>query len=276
MAGMRLLLTASTSDEGPYSSEEQAPETSIQPPQETSIEPPPDTSIPAPETSTPAPETSTLAVPDTSSLVPETSSKETTTSISTITSPPSSAPTSLSSQESPTPSATDPSLGTQTCAQRCLAAVATTPCSGLSGYLRDVESCFVTESCPLSLVSDAARDYSLNCQSSSMLSGSTITTGTPPGSTVTVIETAVIHSIAVTTVSGETYIVTSALTTRFSGQPSDSTGGAGVSTIGASSASGTALPNLEVSPLASSQAFLITAVTLVVGLLVGGFTCLAF
>ncbi|KAG8737955.1 hypothetical protein FRC10_007469 [Ceratobasidium sp. 414] len=185
-------------------------------------------------------------------------------------------------------------------------------CNGFTdshaGFLADAQQCFTAQNCDPGAVTGALREYYSVCRNLSVSSDTTSTTSTsstidtssstsdttswppvtvtpsPPPSrsvpdrTATVIETFIIQSGAVITVSGRAYTAGAALTTTFSGQFGDFAGGVGVGTLGVNDggATGTGRPNSEVSRLAVGRALPVTAMTLVVGVLIGGLTCLAF
>ncbi|KAG8714161.1 hypothetical protein FRC08_012301 [Ceratobasidium sp. 394] len=247
-------------------------------------------------TSEQAPETSSRPEPEPTTTTPRTTSRPTPTETS-------------SSEQATTSSASVPTGGGQSCVQSCMALAASdSGCNGFtdsqcvcasSGFLDDAQQCFTAQNCDPAAVTGAIRAYSSVCRNLSASSDTTSTTDTsssttswptatvpptPPPSrsvpdrTATVLETFVIQSGAVITVSGSVYTAGSAITTTFSGQFGDFAGGAGVGTLGANDggASGTARPNSGVLPLVVGRTLPVTAMTLAVGVLIGGLTCLAF
>ncbi|KAG8716913.1 hypothetical protein FRC09_015034 [Ceratobasidium sp. 395] len=226
-----------------------------------------------------------------------------------ITQEPTSTRTTSTVEQLPTTSAAPPAGGGPNCVQECMAQAASLAgCSaftdaecvcGNSHFFQDAQSCFRSQNCDPSAAIAAGSEYSSTCQNLSMSIGATSATDSTtsdsqppithntasrtqptsrsvPESTFRTVETYVIQSGAVITVSGAVYTANAPLTTTFSGQYGDFAGGYGVGTVGANDngSSGTARPNSEVLQLALGRALPLTAVTLVVGVFVGGL-CLA-
>jgi hypothetical protein len=93
-------------------------------------------------------------------------------------------------------------------------------------------------------------------------------------STVRTVETFVIQSGAVITVSGVVYTAGAAVTTTYSGQMGDFAGGYGLGTLRASDGAGTGVPNSGSPEFGLGPALPVTVVTLAVGGLIGALACL--
>ncbi|QRV98468.1 CFEM domain protein [Ceratobasidium sp. AG-Ba] len=254
-------------------------------------ETPPEPSNPPPEPSAPPPETTSRR---------ETTPRSTSTPTDTPTDTFENSETSMTLTDTlsypsttsipPAPTATSPSGGGQTCVQKCLAQAATdSGCNGFtdsrcictsSSFMNNARNCFSDQNCDPAMIASATQDYSSVCGSLSV-AGTTITsnragsatrTSWLPDSTVSGIATYVIQSGAVITVSNSVYTAGSVVTTTFSGKMGDFAGGNGVTRLGANGF-GTSVPNSG-APNNMGSAVPVAAVTMIVGVVIGGLACL--
>ncbi|KAG9122788.1 hypothetical protein FRC07_000681 [Ceratobasidium sp. 392] len=232
-----------------------------------------------------------------------------------ITPEPTSTRTTTSTADDPntTSQAIPPTGGGPNCVQTCMSQAADSagcssftdaPCICSSPTFLDIaQTCFSAQQCDPAAVTGANRAYDSTCRNLSMSSDTTTSTDTTtptsntspqpsmtrttvtrtlsptsrvPESTEKVVETFVIQSGAVITISSAVYTAGSNLMTTFSGQYGDFAAGHGVSTLGVDvdGSSGTSRPNSEVPRFALGQTLPVTVGTLVVGILIGGLACL--